>query len=228
MREKRTAGRTGGDWYKSQLLLKTVESLAKQHEEFGIHHAVTTNTELLEYVRACSKELGETPGSNEVIGGAYIESRFGGWDQVVAAANLPAPGRTLSAEKTQIYKKEYKRQEKLFRKNKQQEKADAKALRRKKDEEGRQTDLLRVEKDMEWGRHHEKDSDEQLLRYVKTLAEELGHSPVAQEVPGAAYIAQRFGSWSVVLTVSGLPLPKGVKAPNPKTLKSYLERIKNE
>ena len=81
---------------------------------------------------------------------------------------------------------------------------------------------------MEWGRHHEKDSDEQLLLYVRTLAEELGHSPVAQEVPGAAYIAQRFGSWSVVLTVSGLPLPKGVKAPNPKTLKSYLERIKNE
>ena len=228
MRESRATGRTGGDWYKNQLHLRTTESLTKQHEEFELQNVMTSDAELLEYVRACSEELRETPNSNEVIGGAYIERRFGGWDKVVSAAKLLGPARILPVEKTQIYKKEYKRQEKLFRKNKQQEKADAKALRRKKDDEGRQADLVRVENDMAWGRLHEHDSDEQLLYYVKTMAEELGHAPVAQEVPGAAYIAQRFGSWAVVLTIAGLPLPVGVKPANPKTLKQYLERQKKQ
>ena len=226
MREKRATGRTGGDWYKNQLHLKTTEALTKQHEEFELQNAMTSDAELLEYVRACSEELRGTPNSNEVIGGAYIERRFGGWDKVVSAAKLPEPVRTLPVEKTRIYKKEYKHQEKLFRKNKQQEKDEAKALRRKKDDEGRQADLDRVEKDMAWGHLHEHDSDEQLLSYVKTKAEELGHTPVAQEIPGAAYISQRFGSWAVVLTVAGLPLPVGVKPANPKTLKLYLERQK--
>ena len=226
MRTKRAAGKSGEDWYKNQLHLKTTEALIKRHEAFELQNAMTSDAELLEYVRACSEELSETPNVNEVIGGAYIERRFGGWDKVVSAAKLPGPVRTLPVEKTQIYKKEYKRQEKMFRKNKQQEKADAKTLRRKKDDEGRQADLVRVENDMAWGRLHEHDADEQLLCYVKTMAKKLGHTPVAQEVPGAAYISQRFGSWAVVLTVAGLPLPVGVKPANPKTLKLYLERQK--
>lgn len=226
MRTKRTAGKSGEDWYKNQLHLKTIEALIKQHEAFALQNAIASDAEILEYVHACSEALGKTPNANEVIGGTYIEKRFGGWDTVVSAAKLPEPERALAVEKTQIYKKEYKRQEKLFRKNKQQEKIDAKALRRKKDDEGRQADLTRVENDMAWGRLHEHDSDEQLLCYVKTMVEELGHTPVAQEVPGAAYISQRFGSWAVVLTVAGLPLPVGVKPANPKTLKLYLERQK--
>lgn len=218
----------GDIWFQRQVRERTRESLLKQNNEFAAEHRLDTEEELLEYVRAFSKVLGRTPNSGEIIGGWYISSRFNGWENVVSAANLPKPIKMPAFENRLIYKNEYKRQEKLLRQERIEGKDAAKEQRIQKDTEGRIKEMERQSRDMVWGTEHAQDTDTQLVDYVRRCAKELGHSPNAQEVLGAAYIAQRFGSWAVVLTISGLPLPKGVKAPNPKTLKSYLERIKNE
>ena len=218
----------GDVWFQKQVTERTKQSLIRLEEEFAKEHKLNTDAELLEYVCEFAKELGRTPNAGEIIGGRYISSRFDGWSNVVASAKLPQPRKMPVFENRMIYKNEYKRQEKLLRQERIEGKDAVKEQRIQKDTEGRIKEMERQSRDMAWGAEHAQDTDTQLVDYVRRCAKELGHSPNAQEVLGAAYIAQRFGSWAVVLTVSGLPLPKGVKAPNPKTLKSYLERIKNE
>lgn len=62
------------------------------------------------------------------------------------------------------------------------------------------------EKDRSFSLLHAKDSDQSLICYVQHCAAEMGYTPTAKEVIGGAYIAQRFGDWSVVLKKAGLPI----------------------
>lgn len=55
---------------------------------------------------------------------------------------------------------------------------------------------------------HAQDSNEELLRYLKACAKEIGRSPAVCEVIGGNYIAKRFGSWERALWFVGLPKPK--------------------
>lgn len=49
--------------------------------------------------------------------------------------------------------------------------------------------------------------DEQLLRYVRQCAGQVGHTPNGCEVIGGSYIAERFGGWGNVIRLCGLPKP---------------------
>lgn len=53
-------------------------------------------------------------------------------------------------------------------------------------------------------------TDDEILEYLRTCAEALGHAPYSYEVEGGRYIAERFVSWSIALTEAKLPLPKGI------------------
>ena len=223
---KKTRRFQGDIWFQKQVTERTKQSLIHLEEEFAKEHKSNTDAELLEYVCEFAKELGRTPNAGEIIGGRYISSRFDGWSNVVASAKLPQTRKMPEFEKRFIYKKEYRRQEALLRQERISEKDTTKALRRQKDADGRAKEEERQTRDALWAVDHEKDTDEQLVDYVCRCASELGHSPLAQEVEGASYIAQRFGSWALALTVADLPLPAGVKPVNPKTLKLYLERQK--
>lgn len=203
---------------------RTYVAVSQKNALFAKEHTADTNENLLQYVAAFAEELGKTPNACEIIGGSYISARFGGWEKVIAAAGLAPPGEVPVPEKRLIYKKEYIRQAKVLRRQKLEEKEQKREERRQKDAAGRVLVQEQLEKDRAWGAAHEADSDEQLLAYVKCTAEKLGHTPLSKEVPGATYIAKRVGSWALVLHLAGLPLPKGVKPPNPKTLKAYLQR----
>lgn len=210
--------------FQSQARERTRSALLRQEEEFARLHGNDPEEPLLDYVRQWSIELGRTPHAGEITGGTYLAARFQGWDRVLASAGLPPPPAMPSLEDRLIYKKEYKRQERLLRQEKNAAREADREQRARSDAQGRAEDLARQERDFAWGREHDRDSDARLIAYVRDCAGRLGHSPTAQEVLGAAYIAQRFGSWAVALTAAELPLPRGVKPPNPKTLRAYRER----
>ena len=203
---------------------RTREAIRQQNALFAQAHKEEDDEQLLQYVRNLAKALERTPDVGEVIGGTYIAERFGGWAKVLDAAELPASAVIPKLETSLVYKQEYKRQLKAIKQQLLQEKDQKREERRQKDTAGRALVLQQQEKDQRWGLEHENDTDEQLLAYVQQAAEKLGHTPLSKEVPGATYIAKRIGSWALVLHLAGLPLPKGVEPPNPKTLKAYLQR----
>ena len=49
-----------------------------------------------------------------------------------------------------------------------------------------------------------KETDEELLKRLKNLAEELGRLPKKEDVPGAYYIKQRLGPWPRIMEKAGL------------------------
>ena len=67
----------------------------------------------------------------------------------------------------------------------------------------------RLERDVRWGEAHgDMMSDDEILEYLRSCAEALGHSPYSYEVEGGRYIAGRFVCWSIALTEAKLPLPR--------------------
>lgn len=79
-------------------------------------------------------------------------------------------------------------------------------------------------RDKPWAAEHANDSDEQLLDYLRRCAAELGHTPMRREVPGGTYISERFGNWTVALTVAELRLPRSIKPPKETAIRAYLKR----
>ena len=229
MTSKKNSNYFRGDlWFQEQVRTRVKVSLSRQQEAFAAEHKEDTEEQLIAYVRGFANALGRTPNAGEVIGGPYIASRFGSWDCMLRKANLPAPGAMPHMERRLIYKMEVKRQESLLRQELQDKKELVKVLRAKKQQE-RQVQLQEQElRDQAWGQLHETDTEAQLLDYVRRCAEKLGHTPVSREVEGSTWISRRIGSWSLVLTLAGLPLPQGMEPPKPKTLKAYRERKKAE
>ena len=220
-------GRFRGDiWFDKHVRPRVQEAIARKNKEFARTHKNDTDQQLLDYVRECAAEIKHTPQACEVIGGSFIAKRFGDWEQVVAAAKLPAPGSAPEVTKRLIYRKEYKYQAALFKKERNAQKANNTIRQKERSAAANAEKQLHMEKDAVWGREHREDTDEQLLAYVRRRAGELGRSPLMKEVLGATYISQRFGSWALVLTCAGLPLPKSVAPPKSSTISAYQKRLK--
>ena len=67
-----------------QLLLRRVERmLARQNTQFIIDHQNDTLEQLSEYLKGCMEQIGRVPARVEVVGGDYIEYRFGSWYKAV-------------------------------------------------------------------------------------------------------------------------------------------------
>lgn len=63
-----------------RLILRRVERMiARLNTQFIIDHQNDTPEQLSEYLKGCMERLGHTPARVEVIGGDYIEYRFGSW-----------------------------------------------------------------------------------------------------------------------------------------------------
>lgn len=81
--------------------------------EWGSQHGGDTDEQLLDYVLWCAAELEHTPFQSEVLGGAYIAQRFGGWNTVLQMTGLrprnrrwrsPAIGQAAGTESLKIPK----------------------------------------------------------------------------------------------------------------------------
>jgi hypothetical protein len=96
----------------------------------------------------------------------------------------------------------------------------------KKAEAERLQRQAKLEQDMAWGAHHEEDTDEQLLHYLRCCAQHLGHTPVVREVEGGGYIAKRFINWPLALHLAQLPLPQGMLPHKAKDFYQYQQTAK--
>ena len=205
---------------------KTNTALRQKNTQFQNEHAHDTKLQLLAYVRQCAEELGHTPHKEEIIGGAFIAYRFDTWSRVIAEAGLPPMGKLPSLTQRKIYQDEMRCQSAAYH----NEKADRKAVRAAERAERSRLAKLEFEqrkaRDFAWGDAHSMDTDEQLLDYIRTLATELGHTPVAKEVVGGEYIRKRFNTWAIMCTVAELPLPKELKAPKQREMTEYLKNRK--
>ena len=136
MTSKRNKNHFRGDiWFQEQVKARVRESLARQQESFAEEHKGDTQEQLIAYVREFANELGRTPNAGEVIGGPYIASRFGSWERLLNQAGLTKPGTMPQMERRLIYKKEFKRQEGLLRKELQNKRELVVTLRAQKQEE---------------------------------------------------------------------------------------------
>lgn len=208
-------------WFENKVREQTYAVLKKKNEAFFAEHNRDSEDELISYVKQCAAELGHTPNPDEIVGGKLISERFGGWKNMLAAANLSEPTGLKKRVCRSLYEKEYNRQMRLAHHRTNASKKEKSERREQRTAEARLVKDIRTEQDMAWGARHEADTDEQLLEYVRKTAARLGHTPFSKEVPGAKYISQRFGGWAVVLTLAELPLPKDVKPPKPEQLERY-------
>lgn len=82
---------------------------------WGDEHADDTDEQLLDYVRECAAEMGQTPRMKEVLGGEYIRERIGGWALVCTLADIPLPRelKPPKAKEVQQYLQKQKKAAKI-------------------------------------------------------------------------------------------------------------------
>ena len=85
-------------------------SIAKQEKAerkdrdavWAAEHAQDTDEQILDYVRKCAAELGQTPRMKEVVGGEFIRKWFGSWALVCTLAELPLPPELKPPKKKEM------------------------------------------------------------------------------------------------------------------------------
>ena len=94
------------------LTQRTLVALSKQNVEFVLAHQNDTWQELSQYLARCQAALGRAPARTEVIGGDFIELRFGSWGKALASIGVENGGRlpTPDIENTRLFRDEYDRQ----------------------------------------------------------------------------------------------------------------------
>lgn len=105
----------GNAWYERYITARAAAALEEKEEAFPRLHAGDSGRELIQYVRRCAEEMGYTPTMKEVIGGAYIAQRFGGWPAVLREAGLAADHACPATTKRYIFLKEREIQAELHR-----------------------------------------------------------------------------------------------------------------
>lgn len=216
------------EYVNRQLAIRTDQALQEKNKQFAIDHAKDSRAQLIAYVLQCKEELGHTPSMTEIIGGAYIGYRFDGWVRMLQAADLPLHTKEPAHTARKIYRDELKIQAKLWKEERAAAKVESMATKEARMEQAKEKREIRIERDRIWGEEHREDTDEQLLSHVKAVAAELGLTPRKSEVTGGEYICKRIGSWALICTLAGLPLPKELKPPKRKELLQYLNKRNQE
>ena len=200
-------------WREQKLKAMVNVAMKEKNAAFLEEHRNDTDEQLLDYLRACARKLGHTPHPGEIYGSYLLTQRFSGWANAVSAAGLTNPVHQLSREQCRIYTDELRTQERMFKENREKDKAARKAANQEKAELAHAEKQARLERDTRWGEANGHMTDEELLTYLCECAETLGHVPYSNEVVGGKYISQRFGGWGMAIYRAGLPELKGVKGP---------------
>ena len=91
-------------------------ALAHKHIQFALDHQNDSLEQLAAYLRRCADEIGYLPRKCEIIGGEYLDMRFGGWEEALAyccPGGKKAPGSTLRFEKRKIVRDLYEEQARI-------------------------------------------------------------------------------------------------------------------
>ena len=66
-----------------QLLSRVKQIIARKNTEFILDHQNDSLEQLSAYLKACMDAIGHPPARVEVIGGAFLEYRFGSWTKAL-------------------------------------------------------------------------------------------------------------------------------------------------
>ncbi len=102
---------------KKVLTQRTYTALSRRNIEFVLKHQNDSLQELAAYLQRRQTELRHIPGRTEVIGGDFIELRFRGWTNALAAIGvnreLAAKRGTPALEKTALFQAEFNTQREI-------------------------------------------------------------------------------------------------------------------
>jgi len=98
------------------------KALEEQEQEFEEAHKEDSDEQLLEYLKESTKKLHHVPWKREIVGGSYIEKRFGTYKAALRAAELPNPKHPDLIENFSRIQKEVEIQKAAYRKNKAEKK----------------------------------------------------------------------------------------------------------
>ena len=109
--------------YEATIRRMVTEALEQQEQEFRQEHQEDTDAQLLAYLQACAKQLHHSPWPDEIVGGSFLQERFGSWSRALFLAGLPGP-RTPKQNKTNVrFQTEVEKQKEIYRQRKAVRKA---------------------------------------------------------------------------------------------------------
>ncbi|MBP3478015.1 MAG: hypothetical protein J6K03_00845 [Oscillospiraceae bacterium] len=115
--------------YEATIKRMVTQALEKQEQEFLEAHSSDTDEQLLAYLRQNTIQLGHTPWPREIVGGSYIEQRFGTWKNALFRARLPRPSIPDNLSNFARIQEERARQEVIYRQKKAEKKLCAQQRR---------------------------------------------------------------------------------------------------
>ena len=111
--------------YEATIRRMVMEALEQQEQEFRQQHEADPDEQLLAYLRTRAAALQHAPWPGEIVGGKYIQERFGSWNRALALAKLPPPAAANKNKPFARVQEETKRQKEIYRKRKMEKKAMA-------------------------------------------------------------------------------------------------------
>ena len=111
--------------YEATIRRMVQEALEQQEQDFRQQHGADTDEQLLAYLRAWVIRKHHTPWPGEILGGSFIQERFGSWDRALALARLPVPRTVNKVKSFARYQEEEARQKELYKQRKAEKKAMA-------------------------------------------------------------------------------------------------------
>ena len=122
-----------------QVLNRVRHIINKKNTQFILDHQHDSLAALSLYLRDCMEDIGHPPARVEVIGGDFLEYRFGSWVNALAYSGFPvSTGPAVSnfpLERTALFQAEYERQSALHAQAKKDRKKAAEAARREQKSE---------------------------------------------------------------------------------------------
>ena len=109
--------------YEATIRRMVQEALEQQEAEFRQQHQGDSEEQLLAYLRSCAMKLHHTPWPGEIVGGSFLEERFGSWKRAVALARLPIPRTPNQSKAFARVQEETERQKGIYKQRKAEKKA---------------------------------------------------------------------------------------------------------
>ena len=110
--------------YEATIRRMVQEALEQQEQEFRQLHQADTDEQLLTYLRSWAVRYHHTPWPGEIVGGSFIQERFGSWNRALALARLPLPKTANQSKSFARIQQETERQKEIYK----QKKAEKKVL----------------------------------------------------------------------------------------------------
>ena len=111
--------------YEATIRRMVKEALEQQEQEFRQQHIEATDEQLLAYLRAWAIRKQRAPWPGEIVGGSFIQERFGTWNRALAMARLPMPRTANRSQSFARVQEETEKQKERYRQRKAEKKAMA-------------------------------------------------------------------------------------------------------